>query len=395
MHYLLIRNAKIPQSIDSEELCSVLIADGRIVGMGRDIQHPLTDTVDLDANGRYVLPSLVSLCKPRPINVDDDHILNLNFENSTAGITSIMTVSADIEDNINDLAHVDVPLLNYAYHFPIRQVSLSNGRNLRRVMLLHGVSTAIARLGDDVDEKNLSQIFSHITAARVLGLRVLFDLRGVVDRDSRLATLQELCRFLRQDVNNRAYIVGVEYEDELEIVKRISGCCNLSVHLSFDPFAHDGGLSDKISPQSTANALRDGEWCSLGLAYSAEKALKERWPDMTPEIVSRNKLPLLNAIDVDQRFSPAELADFVMTRPATLLGLSPNVGVVREGALANLIIWDHDLVDDARFAVPCGEVKDVNFRGQIDYVVMNGNVILGQKFMPEAVCGRHIYSRIV
>ncbi len=395
MRYLLIRNAKIPQGANPEELCSVLIADGRIVGMGPDIQHPLTDTVDIDANGRYVLPALVSLCKARPAHVDEDHILNLNFENATAGITSIVTVSADIEDNINDMAHMEAPLLNYAYHFPIRQIVLSNARNIRRVMLLHGVSTAVVRFGDDADEDSIPQIYSHVTAARVLGIRVLFDIRGVVERNSRMAILQDLCRFLRQDVNNRAYIVGVEYEDEFEVVKRIRGCCNLSVHLSFDPFAHDGGPSEKISPQSTVDALRDGDWCSLGLAYSAEKALKERWPDMTPEIVSRNKLPLLNAIDVEERLTPAELAEFVMARPASLLGLVPNVGNVREGCLANFIIWNHDLPDDARFAVPSGVVKDVKFRGQIDYVVMNGNVILGQKFMPEAVCGRHMYSRIV
>ena len=66
MQHLLIRNVRLPRTPDDGEQTSVLIADGRIIGIGESLPHPLTDTTEVDANGSYVIPSMLSLCNPRP-----------------------------------------------------------------------------------------------------------------------------------------------------------------------------------------------------------------------------------------------------------------------------------------------------------------------------------------
>lgn len=392
MHYLLIRNAKLPQPDGNEVSTSILMADGRIVSIGDGTQHPLTDTTELDAAGKYVVPALLSLCNPRPATLDADTVHTMNFEHATTGITSIMTVGQSIEDNIAEAQATTVPTLNYAYHLPLSQVSLSDNKRIRRVMIQEGVATAVMRIGDERHD-SISEMAPHVTAARILGLRVVFDIRGLIDREVRVRQLRALCNMLGQDKKNMAYILGVEYDDELAIVKEAVGKCDMAVHLSFAPFNH--GNMGKLSANTIIETLRHNDWCSLGLAYSATRALKERWPDTTPEIISRNKLVLLNAIPADTMLSPYELAEFAMSRPAEFVGLRPPLGMVREGAMANLLIWNHYFPDDARFAAPQGEIKDVAMRGKIEYVIMNGEVVVSDKFNDKAVGGKHIYGRII
>ena len=172
MHYLLIRNAKLAELPPEQSLTSILVCGGRIVGIGQNIQHPLTDTDTVDAAGRYVIPALLGLSRPRPQRVDPDVIQELNFENATAGIVTIMTVSADVEDNIAEMESLPAPLLNYAFHFPLRQVVLDDARKLRRIMLIHGVATAILRFGEE-RKAEVSTLEPNISAARELGLMVL------------------------------------------------------------------------------------------------------------------------------------------------------------------------------------------------------------------------------
>lgn len=394
MQHLLIRNVRLPRTPDDGEQTSVLIADGRIIGIGESLPHPLTDTTEVDANGSYVIPSMLSLCNPRPQRIDNDYLNDLNFENATAGVTAIMTVSQSIEENMADMRKAAPQLLNHSFHFPLAQVALAESKLIHRIMVQEGVATAIVRLGDE-KHYDIAEMKPHITAARILGLRVLYDMRGMVDKGERLRTLGELCASLREDKNNMAYVVGVEYDEELNMVKEGLGKYDIKAHISFDPFAKDGGDSSKLKAGDVVSALRHGQWCSLGLAYSATKALKEHWPDLTPEIVSRNKLPLLNAIDVEERLTAEELSEFAMGRPADFVGLKPTIGVVSEGASANLIVWNHNFTDDARFAVPRGNVRDVTLRGRIDYVIMNGKIVVGDKYNPNAICGHKLYCRII
>lgn len=390
MHYLLIRNARLPRP-DADQPTSILIADGKIIGIGSEIQHPLTDTTEVDADGCYAMPALLSLCNPRPPRIADDDLREMNFEHTTAGITSIMTVSPDIEDNIAELGAATTPLLNYAFHLPLSQVTLADNKRIYKLMIRHGIATAIMRIGDERHDSPL-EMAPHVTAAQMLGLRVLFDIRGLIDRSVRLRQLKAICDMLRQGKKGMAYIIGVEYDEELEVVKAAAKDVEVDAHLSFDPFSR--GDDGKLTAETLAATLRANEWCSLGLAYSAAKAMKERWPDMTPEIVSRNKLPLLNALPAGQMLSPAELAEYAMGRPASFVGLRPPLGLIREGASANIIIWNHTFTDDARFAAPQGDIRDVSLRGRMDYVIMNGNIVVADKFRPDSVCGSHLYCRM-
>lgn len=392
MHYLLIRNARLPRPDGDDAQTSILIADGKIISIGNKAQHPLTDTTEIDAAGRCVMPALISLSNPRPAIVDPDSLNNMNFEHATAGITSIITVSPNIEDNINDMRGFTTPLLNHAFHLPLSGLSLNDSKHIYRLMLREGIATAIIRMGDERHD-TIHEMAPHVTAARILGLRVLYDIRSLIDRNERMKTLRGLIDILGQDKGNMAYILGIEYDDELELIKSAIGCCDLTAHLSFAPFNH--GKLGKLSSNTIAETLRGNNWCSLGLAYSATRALKERWPDMTPEIISRNKLVLLNALQADNMLTPYELSEFVMGRPAEFVGLRPPLGSVREGAAANLLIWNHYLPDDARFAAPKGNIVDVDMRGKIDYVIMNGAIVVSDKFNHKAVCGKQLYSRIV
>lgn len=391
MQYLLIRNARLPESPDGQTV-SVLAADGSIIGIGSDIQHPMTDTVEIDAKGCYVMPALLRLCDHRATHIEGDDLREKNFDNATAGITTVMTPASNVEDTINAYSQTSVPQLNYAFHYPLLELSLSDNKRVRRVMVQHGTSTAIVRLGEErlSDVGSLSQ---HINAARVMGLRVLYDLRGLVDPIERMQVLRDILNIVTSEKGNKAYFVGIEYECEFEIVSQCLDKCDMRVHLSMAPFATEG--EGKVRPETAVKALRSDCRISLGLAYSATKAIRERWPDMTPEIISRNKLPLLNAMNIAEPLTPAELAEFAMTRPAKFVGLNPELGSVCAGSTANLIVWDHEAVDDARFPVPSGDVRDVRLRGRVDYVIMNGKVVVSDKFKPLAVCGRHFYARLV
>ena len=389
MEYLLIRNARLS---NLNTLQTILVADGRIIEIGKDIQPPMTSTTDLDAGGKYLIPTLISLCNPRPLNIDVDSLNTLNFENLTSGQATIVTVSHDIEENIKEFKQTTASPLNYSLHFPLRQLGSLDAKRCRKIMLADGVTTAILRLGEE-KKADVSRMEQQIDMARQIGLRVVFDFRGLIDGDERMKQLSDLSRILQRDKANKAMLLGIEYEEELAMTLNIQTTCNLHVQLCYDPFGQSPANIKKLSAQTIATYLRQNEWCSLGLAYSVGRANREGWPDMTPEIVSRNILPLLAGMHVEPEFSVSELVDYTTYRPASVFGLTPSLATLSEGASANLIVWDDEARETAKLDTPRGNIQEVKMKGKIEAVVMNGKIVMTDKFNAAAVCGKHFYAR--
>lgn len=397
MQYLLIRNARLADHEPDAPLVTILVADGRIVGIGKDLRHQITDTTNIDAQGAYVIPALINLNSPRPNAIDDDMINGLNFDMITSGVLTIMTVSDDIEDNIVEMENMHVPVLNYAMHFPLNQVVQGDARRLRRIMLLNGVATAIARIGDD-RHFSIQSLAPHLVAARQLGLRVLFDIRAQFDASERWNVLTALVSELQKDITNKAYIIGVETEDELELVQQLRGHCDIACHVCYDPFSPlvNKESNNHLRANTIANVLRHGRWCTYGLTYSASRAIKEQWPDVTPAIVGRNRMSILNALPCSEPLSVKELVEFTVTRPAQLLGLDPSIGNVREGTLANFMLWRNETTDNTSIETPYnGAFSHLALKGKVEHVIMNGRIVMDEKLRDNEICGRHIYARLV
>ena len=392
MRYLLIRNAKLVGDGVEAPSQTVLVANDRVVGIGDNVHPPLTNTTDLDAQGKYIIPSLIGLCYPVPNKFDNDTLGDLNFYTLTAGQTTLMTVAAEVEEHIGDLQKAKTGTINYGIHFPLRELTQTDIKRFRRLMLTQGIATACLRLGD---ERNMDThtLTTHIAAARALGLRVLYDMRGLVDGKTRKDKLAEICNVISQDHGNKAY-VGIEHEEELAILMSLRSECDVNAQLCYDPFGQSTSGLTKLNPQTIADTLRQGQWCSLGLVYSDSRASREGWPDMTPEIVSRNLLPLLNAMPSAPQLTLSELIEFVIERPATTVGLMPNTGRIALGSSAAMIIWDNDFEEYADIDTPRGNIQKLHLRGRIEKVIMNGNVVVDDKYRPEAIDGKHIYSRL-
>ncbi len=396
MEYLLIRNARICNGkLESDTpLQMILVAGGRIVAMGQDVKPPLTNTIDLDAKGNYLLPALLSLSNPRPIKIDADALQTMNFENLTAGFATIVTVSQNIEDNIEELKNCTTPLLNYSLHFPLRSLTQQDLRRHKKIMLLNGVTTALVRFGEE-RRTSISSIANNISTARTLGLRVLYDFRGLLSGTERMQQLTDLCSHLQKDPENKAYIIGVEHVEELRLLEDYRGAFNLMTHLCYDPFGQSSSGLTKLSSQSIIDTLRSNRHTTLGLAYSVGRVNKEGWPDMTPEIVSRNILPMLAAMPAEQKLSIDELEEYSVVRPAQALGLTPTIAKIAEGSTANLIVWNNNIDDFVSLNTPRGNVQQIPLHGRIESVVMNGKIVMTDKFHHDAVCGEHIYARLL
>ncbi len=394
MRYLLIRNTRLANLPPDQKPTSVLLCDDRIVGIGANLQHPLIDTDTIDADGLYTIPAIVDLCKPQPERFTPDHCKSLNFENITAGVTSIMTLSKDIEENIADFQMANCKLLNYAFHFPLRQVTEANQRHFRRLMITHGIATAMLRFGDDAnaDVANLQQ---NIDVARALNLMVLYDFRSLPDPLDRLVHLQTLADLLRENPTNRAFILGVETERELQVICELRKTVDAKAQLCLNPFDPPTPDVPRLSHDQIADTLRSARWSSLGLGFSASRAVKEGWPDTALEIVSRNRLSLINSLASSRPLTPAELAEFVIERPASFVGLRNPMANVSEGMSANLILWNADFHDEATIAPPGSEPVHLKFSGHIDYVIMNGQLVMGERLIPKRICGTPLYARLV
>lgn len=390
MRYLLIRNIRLPNLPPTQRPVSLLTCGGRIVGMGTDMQYPLTDTTNIDADGCYVLPALMDFCRVPPPGLDAVAIGNLNFENAAAGVVSVLTVARDVDENIADFKSIKVPLLNYAYHFPLRQLTEGRAKELRHKMLHHGIATAAVRFADDAKD-DVGTFAPNVAVARWLGVRVLYDFRGVAGRVERLAKLKCLAEILRADRANMAYVVGVETRDELGVLEELRDRCDVAAHICYDPLSIAAGAAPRFRPEEIAQVLRREAWCSLGLAFGVGGAMRQAWPDTTREILFRNKLPLLCAMPLGSPLLLSELVEFAMRRPAAFVGLHPPLGEVAPGRSANLIVWNPDAADNFSVGVPA----EVRLTGRVEYVIMNGEVVVGKKFIPEKVHGEHLYARIV
>lgn len=394
MQHLLIRNARLSGDDEDAPLKSVLIAGDRIVGIGTELQPPLVNTMDYDAHGHSVLPALVSLCEPLPEPADEAAVADFSFAHLTAGICTIGTAAEDVDDNISWMATLPLPTVNYTVHVALRQLTAGESKRLRKLMILRGIATATVRLGDE-RKNDIPSLAHHITTARLMGLRVLYDFRGLVEPGQRIDKMQQLCDLLQKEVGNRAYFIGVENREELELLQRLRSHCDTLAHLCYDPFGQPDSELTKLTAEELAGSLRQGHWCSLGLAYSASKALREGWPDMTPEIVGRNQLPILMAMPCARGLSLAEVEEFTMSRPAEFVGLSPQLGRVKEGSLANLLIWNPDHHEQARIDTPRGNIQTLKLDGYVEAVVQGGRVVVDEKMHQDLVCGQQYYARLL
>ena len=394
MRYLLIRNIRLANLPPDQPPTSILVSGGRIVGIGQNLQHPLIDTDNLDAGGRYVIPALIDICKQQPKNFTPDLAKTLNFENITTGITTIITVANDVEENIDDFEKQDFRKLNYSFHIPLRQVNEANRKKLRRLMVTNGIASSFIRFNDDA-KSDIHSLEQNIATATAIGLVVVYDFRFVPSSLDRLAKLECLSEVLRKVDGSRSYILGIETTDEFRIVEELRQHADVKAHICFNPFEPYDENSNRLAPDGIAAILRHDDWTSLGLASCVSRALKEHWPDTTPEIIFRNKLPLLNAIQATKPLTPDELAEFTVGRVADFLGLRPPLARVSEGMSANLIIWDPDQDETVVIEMPGGAQRHIKLSGRIDYVVMNGQVVMGEKFIQQKVCGQHVYARVV
>ena len=98
-------------------------------------------------------------------------------------------------------------------------------------------------------------------------------------------------------------------------------------------------------------------------------------------------------MQVEPGFSVAELVDYTIYRPASVLGLTPSLATVSEGSSANLIIWDDEVRETVKLDTPRGNIQEINMKGKMEAVVMNGKVVMTDKFNPTMVCGKHFYAR--
>ena len=212
--------------------------------------------------------------------------------------------------------------------------------------------------------------------------------------------------------------MNVKYKEELEMIKEgIDNGGNFFVSISM-PFSID--VSDKIGGSNQKNLsqiesisdlhpIKEEEvWLlvqqkrflinppsyNLAIEEDSDDGLVYNRPDKF--FYLRNYLSMLYTVGVSEgKINIIDMVDIVSTRPAKIMGLWPQKGVLQPGADADFVIWNPTFDRNLYCSMPNAELtpfKKYKLRGRPDFVFAKGRMVYnGESFYPKHSDGTFVF----
>ncbi len=420
----------------------ILVGGNKILQMGQHIERPTSETPVIDASGKFVMPGAVDINRhflPRSSGeVSQEELRRLNQAEIYNGTTSMIDAIGDFYDK-NYLYNIykakqraQSNLIDYSFHLTFSELKSDVSNAFDYSYIHEGISTFLLTLSL-LEKVNVNILESIVKRAASSHLLIICDLiipevekSGAEDvKMSHPLALQHhfeaLSVLVEMGLRYKCPLMflNVKFKEELEMISDgmehggdffVSLSMPFSIDLSDLGSGQGGGNSlSKVALANSLHPLKEEEiWSlvrgkrfmvnpplfNLAIDESHEEVLVYNRPDKF--FYMRNFLSMLYTVGVSEgNINIMDLVDIVSARPAKIMGLWPQKGILQPGADADFVIWnptfDRNLYCSMSNAYATSQ-KKYKLKGRPDFVFVKGKMVYnGESFYSNHSDGAFVF----
>jgi dihydroorotase-like cyclic amidohydrolase len=430
MNYLLIKNGLIVTG-NKVFKADLLIGNDTIIDIATTIQRPDPTTPVIDAAGRFILPGSIDFCHHEltlsGVDVHDrDKLIAIEVMSGTTTLfETIEPVSVvDIEKSIgNALRLGQHNLPDFAFHFSPSRYQFINGRDLVDGYVVYGMSSIYISTGFDCTRQDgwFKKLYAHAERFNLTVIIALPDDKDVewnhdddTAENNHLNTMVYLDKVL-QRVRNASFPVllsRLRYKEEVALFNSyLIKNKNLNAEIEMPCSLGDQQAYNAVNESAdvyneSLHLISHATFCRLA---GLDNYLVMR-PSLKVMIGNTSESPVFNRPDkffglkyyssmfytftvITGKLAITDFVNCMCTKPAMLMGLYPQKGVVRVGSDADVVIWN----PDAERNLYCNFVsetspKELKLQGRAEFVFCKGKMVYdGETFFKDNLTGKYLY----
>ncbi len=437
MNYVLIRNGSIVSSTGIQ-VSDVLIGNNKIIEVAHAIPRPDPETPVIDASGKYVMPGAIDINR----NFSEfgvvlkDEMLRLCRAEIIGGTTSMLE-NLEPKNKMNCVEGVFLSknrsvesIIDYGFHLSVNGWSGFSEKDLEYCFAHEGITSF-----------SVQNLFEHETAIyglvnlmrkiKELGLLLLVEVShpeyggsgytglNHTDDNTAMTRLDQLSLILDKIVETgcKAYFINISFTEELDLIlnaqkhhkiyAELTMPCYIGEGMDFiidnQTVMHGFSLSGELTLISYSqfwSLLKDDQFLAarptLRISNVDDSINKQVFNRPDEYFVLKNTLSALYTSGVaSDNISISDFCNITSEKPAKLMGLFPQKGIIRPGSDADIVIWDADVDRNLYCSYPRSSNSKrftSKLKGKAQFVFVNGIMVYdGEVFFGENLKGRYLY----
>ena len=437
MNYVLIRNGSI---VSSEEtvVSDLLIGNNKIIEIAQNISRPDPETPVIDASGKYVLPGAIDTNRTFSGfgGVLKDEMLKL-CRAQVIGGTTCMLETLEPKNKMNcskgiylskDLSKESI--IDFGFHLSMGEWKGFTAKDLDYCFAHEGITTFYVKsvlnqeeliggqgnLLEKIKELNLCLLIeiSHpeTGGSGYTGMEQSYDEMISVHLEHLKLVLDKVI-----EADCKVCFLNVSFQEELDLILEAQKRHKIYAELTMPCYIGEGTdfvIDDKtimngfqlagrlnLIPYSTFwSLLKDDLFLvsrpTLRVANVDDSVDRQVFNRPDEYFVLKNALSVLYTSGVARNsISIGEFVNLISEKPAKLMGLYPQKGVLRPGSDADVIVWDPDTERNLYCSYPRSlkiKIKPTKLKGKAQFVFVKGVLAYdGEVFYGENLRGRFLY----
>jgi len=437
MNYVLIRNGSVVSSAGIQ-ISDVLIGNNKIIEIAQAIPRPDPETPVIDASGKYVLPGAIDTNR----NFSEfgvvlkDEMLRLCRAQIIGGTTSMLE-NLEPKNKMNSVEGIYLSknrsaesIIDYGFHLSVNGWTGFSEKDLEYCFAHEGITTFSVQdlFEHEVAIEGLVSLMKKIKKLSLLLLVEVSHLEYVgsgysgmsqTDDNTVSTRLNQLGIILDKIVETgcTACFLNISFKEELDLIinaqkkhkifAELTMPCYIGEGMDFiidnKTVMHGFSLTRELTliPYSQFwSLLKDEQFLaarpSLRVSSVDDSIDKQVFNRPDEYFVLKNALSVLYTSGVaNDNISISDFCNLTSEKPAKLMGLFPQKGIIRPGSDADIVIWDADVDRNLYCSYPRNlksEVSMSKLKGKAQFVFANGIMAYdGDVFYGENLKGQYIY----
>ncbi len=439
MNYLLIKNGFVVKE-STIEVEDILVGRNKILQIGKDIERPSLDTPIIDATGKYIMPGAIDINRHylelAGLENNQNELKTLNQAQIVNGTTTMIDTIEDCygKNYVYNIFKAKEKskhnLIDYGFHLTFEELKDCTSETLNYSYTHEGVSSFLLTPKSLAEEnrKNLENIVQYASVNQLL---IICDLNFPEEENSSGDLENSTSYNLENHFNILSFLINngleyrcpilflnIKYREEIDLIQDgidSNGDFYVSMQIRFilgnyyqaqrykgnsdSQWVHVQGLN-LLSEEMVWDLVKRDRYLinppmyNLSFTANLDEELVYNRPDAFFYI--RNYMSMLYTVGVmREKISMLQMVELVSTRPAKLMGLSPQKGTMKPGADADIVIWNP--VFDRNLYCLMDEVKNEDYKnfklkGRADFVFVKGRMVYnGESFYPKPYDGAFVF----
>ncbi|MDR2927918.1 MAG: amidohydrolase family protein [Cytophagaceae bacterium] len=400
MKYLLLKNGYVVQN---QELLQkdVLIGNNRIIEIGTKVRVPLPDSQVIDVTDRYLLPGLIHYDSPFLKGDPNESSSSAIYIALSHGATFLLDTvklkkEIDYRSVISYARDGNKPIItDYGFHLRAFTEKRASINDLINIFILEGITSYVIKWKDieKLDDDNLDELFAAAAKYRLL---IICESPSASSDD-----METAAQLNKSDWEKYRKILSIIHEykctflflnitlkEELNFLlsnSELNKFIYASVHLNCkEKNSAKFGFNDLNELWQNRNILLAPPYLKIPNSKSNHFIENSKSSSFLSNILCNNGELSQEAI--------VKVCEMYAARPAQLLGIYPQKGILERGADADIIVWDPS---ESNILKLRGTNTSL-LRKDINAVIINGKMINDEVYeIPSHLQGRYIYRNII